>query len=269
MTGTLSQVITLTSFGNDFLLSNEEDTDFTGKLSIQFCNKIDFIILDKTESPGAEKIMLDPNEWYQYLKNAGCKKLRLFYKGSVDQSFAKDYKLAGLIGGGGTWFIMAVYDKHSNAWVNSSGFLQNDDAVPNKGKVNYVEAYHDLPVMDLEFDEQETKKEFQKTLKTIETFALEQDLKFWADQFAKALQVLDSPDPESGYYNNNLIPNGHYSLTARQILYAAGAAWVFGAMGSWNDLSFTKKEDQGKYDALSNRLFDVINLAVLCATNAY
>ena len=43
-------------------------------------------------------------------------------------------------------------------------------------------------------------------------------------------------------------------LPAAQLLGAAQSAWVFGGMGSWNDLGF-EGEDQALYDRLSEELY--------------
>lgn len=56
-------------------------------------------------------------------------------------------------------------------------------------------------------------------------------------------------------------------LEAKQLLAAAQAAWVFGGMGSWNDLGFDGN-DQQEYNELSDKLFSLLNQAVSNATNA-
>ncbi len=46
----------------------------------------------------------------------------------------------------------------------------------------------------------------------------------------------------------------------------AQKAWVFGGMGSWNDLWF-EGEAQGEYDRVSDRLFQTVNEAIRAAAN--
>jgi predicted butyrate kinase (DUF1464 family) len=58
-------------------------------------------------------------------------------------------------------------------------------------------------------------------------------------------------------------------LTAKQLLFSAGNAWVFGGMGSWNDLGFDNKEDNETYDRLSEQLYSNINEAIIASTNTY
>jgi hypothetical protein len=45
------------------------------------------------------------------------------------------------------------------------------------------------------------------------------------------------------------------------LLEACQTAWVFGGMGSWNDLWF-EGEDQGIYERVSERLFEAVNAGI-------
>ena len=56
-------------------------------------------------------------------------------------------------------------------------------------------------------------------------------------------------------------------LEARQLLGAVLAGWVFGGMGSWNDLGFDG-EDQEEYTELSDELFTLLNQAIAVAIDS-
>jgi hypothetical protein len=65
----------------------------------------------------------------------------------------------------------------------------------------------------------------------------------------------------------DIAPSAVVPLEAKQLLAAAEIGWVFGGMGSWNDLGFPG--DEGKeYETLSDRLFDLMVEAICAATNA-
>ena len=273
MTGTLAQIIALTAFGNDFLKNGTIPTDFnTANTTFQFCNKVDFREFKKLFfflKPKETVIANNPTEWFQYLKSDGCKHLRLYFEYSKDQSFAKDHKLAGLVGGGGSWLIEAVYDNHSNYWANRWE-VTNQNATDRKiWAVNYGMTVKKQHISNLQIDNQKIKEKLRKTLTEIADFAFRQDLKSWGEQFDKAKLTLDSLTPESGYYHTDLIPVDKYSMTAKQIIFSAGSAWVFGGMGSWNDLGFDSKEDNETYDRLSEQLYSNINEAIIAGTNTY
>ncbi len=272
MTGTVSQLITLTSFANEFLSAGSLPPGFKENLSFQFCNKVDFRIFERPFflMKKREKILADsPGEWFIFLQENGCVKLRLFFVSSADQSLAKDYKLAGLIGGGGNWFIEAVYQDHSDAWANRWEVTQKDDRNDNIWTVNYARTLSNLLTMNQQIPLQKCKEDLAETLEKIEAFAISKNLDYWSAQFTQALQVIKSDIPETFYYNSALIVNKNYSLQARQVLYAAATAWVFGAMGSWNDLGFDTKQDNEKYETLTETLYARVNSALIAAINSY
>jgi len=67
-------------------------------------------------------------------------------------------------------------------------------------------------------------------------------------------------------YHDDLAPDRALPLAATQILWAAQAAWVFGGMGSWNDLWF-EGDDQSLYEQLSEDLYQLLNVAIVIAAN--
>lgn len=273
MTGTLSQIITLTAFGNDYLKNGKISTDFnSANTTFQFCNKVDFREFKKKFfflEPKESVIANNPTEWFNYLKTDGCKHLRLYFEYSKDQSFAKDHKLAGIVGGGGSWLIESVYDNYSNYWSSKWEVINQHASDSKTWAVNYRMTLKKQPVSNLQIDNRRIKEELGQTLKEIADFAFEKDLRNWGDLFAKAILALESLTPESSYFHRDLIPADKYSLTAKQIIFAANSAWVFGGMGSWNDLSFNCKEDNETYDRLSEQLYSIINEAIIAGTNTY
>jgi hypothetical protein len=51
------------------------------------------------------------------------------------------------------------------------------------------------------------------------------------------------------------------------LLDASQKAWVFGGMGSWNDLG-SEGDDQKLYERLSDRLFRAVNEAIEAAATS-
>jgi hypothetical protein len=111
------------------------------------------------------------------------------------------------------------------------------------------------------------KHELDITLSRIESFATRQNLEHFAKAFREARALLSSELPLSKTYYADLAPNPALPLDAKQLLAAAQAAWVFGGMGSWNDLGFDG-EDQQEYGRLSDRLFSLLIDAVCSAVNS-
>jgi len=273
MTGILAQVIALTTYGNDYLINGKIPAKFDFEnTTFQFCNKVDFREFKKPifSSELKEKVVAqNPTEWFKYLKDDGCKHLRLYFESSKDQSLAKDHKLAGMVGGGGVWLIETIYDNYSNYWRNRWE-VTDKNAIDRKiWSVSYGMIAKKQYTSNLQIDNQSVREKLKQTLTEIADFAFKQNLQNWGELFEEAKATLDSASPEKNYYHKDLIPLENYSLTAKQILFSAGSAWVFGGMGSWNDLGFEKKEDNDTYDRLSEQLYSKINEAIIAGTNTY
>lgn len=273
MTGNLSQIVALVAYGNDFLNSSNIPTDFnTANTAFQFTKAIDFRELRKAcffTKPKEIVIASNPTDWFQYLKKDGCKNLRLYFEHSSDESFAKDHKLAGLVGGGGLWLIEAVYDTYSNLW-SYRWEVSDQNAIDGKiWTVNYGLIKAKQETIYIQNNIQNIKEKLRNTLTDIAHFAFSQNLPNWGELFEKARHTLESRTPGSNYFNNDLLPLDKYSLSARQLLYAAGQAFVFGGMGSWNDLGFEKNEDNETYDRLSEQLYSNIIDAIIAGTNSH
>lgn len=273
MTGIVAQIIALTAFGNDFLNNGKVPADFNSKnTTFEYCNKVDFREFKKQFFFSKVKEMVaaeNPTKWFEYLKADGCKHLRLYFEYSKDQGIAKDHQLAGFVGGGGLWLIEAVYDNCSNYWLNR--WEGTDPNAPDNKiwSVNYGMTAVKQPTINLQIDNDEIKIELRRSLTEITNFAIGQNLNYWVEQFEKAKSFLDSRLPEENFYQKDLIPVENYSLTAKQILFSAASSWVFGGMGTWNDLVFDRDEDQAEYDRLSAQLYSNINKAIVAAINTY
>lgn len=273
MTGTLAQIIAITAFGNDFLKNDSLpiDLDITNT-TFQFCNKVDFREFKKQfffSKPKERIVSHNPIEWFKHIKAGGCQYLRLYFKPSDDQKLARDYRMAGFVGGGGTWFIEAIYDSYSNYWTNRWE-ATNQNATDHKiWAVNYGATITKQRTADLQINNEDIKNKLHQSLTQIADFAYKQNLEGWGKHFDNAKATLDKSSPEEKYYHKDLVPLNNYSLTAKQILFTAGSAWAFGGMGSWSDISFECKEDNETYDRLSEQLYTNINNAIIAAINSY
>jgi hypothetical protein len=56
--------------------------------------------------------------------------------------------------------------------------------------------------------------------------------------------------------------------SAKRLLAEALEAWVFGGMGSWNDVVLTGDTDRAKYDKLTSSLYAAVIDACVAAANA-
>jgi hypothetical protein len=68
-------------------------------------------------------------------------------------------------------------------------------------------------------------------------------------------------------FHEDLAPDGGLPPLAVSLLDACQSAWVFGGMGSWNDLAF-QGDVQAEYDRTSERLFLALAQVIRAAANA-
>ncbi|MFC7378092.1 hypothetical protein [Brevundimonas sp. GCM10030266] len=97
-------------------------------------------------------------------------------------------------------------------------------------------------------------------------FASAQQMGF-DDYLAKSTRLLDAPEPLADFYHPDIIPEGLMDLEHAQLFGCAAASWVFGGMGSWNDVWF-QGDVRAEYDRVSDQLFSSIIDALVTATNS-
>ncbi|QMU74583.1 hypothetical protein GXW83_01070 [Streptacidiphilus sp. PB12-B1b] len=91
-------------------------------------------------------------------------------------------------------------------------------------------------------------------------------LRPWDSVFVKARALLGA-DTFEDVYHQDLFPEGRFDLASRRLAAAAQSAWVFGGMGSWNDLGFADAETHTEYERLSRELFSAVTQSCLAAAN--
>lgn len=97
-------------------------------------------------------------------------------------------------------------------------------------------------------------------------FLAKHDCGFFTQCFAEALDTLDSAGANLHGYHKDLAPAGYLPQHARTVLDACQKAWVFGEMGSWNDMGFDGA-DQVEYARVSDQLFQHLNEAISAGSN--
>jgi len=96
-------------------------------------------------------------------------------------------------------------------------------------------------------------------------FASEAGLTPWDQVFALALAAWSADDPQIAYFPD-LVPDD-WPRPSRSLAAMASTAWVFGAMGSWNDLSFADEAVRSRYDAVSVDLYRAVLDGLVTAAN--
>jgi hypothetical protein len=268
----LAQIISLTSYGNEFIKSGQLPSNyFPNNTIFQHCNTVDFRDFKKSFFFSKQKESVsakNPLDWFQLLKKENCIQLKLYYKKADKNEFGPEYNLAGFAGGAGTWLIETNFGKYSHYW-QKRWQVTDKDAVDNKiWGVNYARTVENFDPTNQQLDIQEMKSKFTKTIKELINFCIQQDLKSWLETFEKADKILIDQTPNKLYYHQDLVVTKNYTLPAQQLLFGAATAWVFGGMGWWNDMGFDDKEVQEKYLRLSEQVYEQIIQAIIATTNS-
>lgn len=275
MQGTIAQLIALTIWGNQAL---GESASFDGSgfypsnSTFVFCEYVRFVDL-RRKGAAWEQVPYasDPLAWFEHIEHDGAYTLRMIYEpsngvGAGNQAIP-DRMLAGFIGGGGRWLIEAVKPAASDYWQARWEVGDRDRQDQKIWRVTYGRIAVDAPSSQSRFDADEIKQQLAANLPKIAAFARAHHEERFAEIFDSALARLNSPHPLEGLYHVDIAPKNVLPEIAEQLLGAAQAAWVFGGMGSWNDMGF-EGEDQVQYEALSDELYRLLNAAFVAAANS-
>jgi hypothetical protein len=263
MPGPLALLIALVSYGNVYLNTAKSayTLDFNNSTLI-YNTSITFS--DTTLSATEKAIATDPQQWFAFLKKSGCVKLKLAYHHSKELQM-KDYESAGFVGGGGVWQIETVYNDHSDYWSSEDIVANENDTAKRiwstRLKISAKAQLHSK----LEISIETAKTELAASLNKITAFANDHKVEEWAKVFEKATKTLNDSKPVFPY--GDAIINGQYPLQKMQLLCAAAEAYVFGGMGSWNDISYSSDKEEKTNAELSADLYDKVNNAILTAIN--
>ena len=112
----------------------------------------------------------------------------------------------------------------------------------------------------------EATRRLSAWLREAADFARTRNLEPWAEQFELALKRGMETKPILPSFCD-LLPVDHPD-SAKRLLAEALEAWVFGGMGSWNDVLITGDTDRAKYDKLTSSLYAAVIDACVAAANA-
>jgi hypothetical protein len=216
-------------------------------------------------------VAADPPEWFGKLKTDGRRGLRLHHttptRGPSQQLNVSDRMLAGMVGGGQRWLIEAAGEKESELWEPFNRVGDRNDPQRKIWLRTHILQAPAVPRADLDADVsalplEETVTRLRAALVEVEAFARKQTYDNFADIFRDAIASLDGKGDPQGWMKTD---TGLSGFGPRQfaILDAASQAWVFGGMGSWNDLP-----GGPDYDRVSQALYDALNDCIAALANS-
>lgn len=266
MQGTIAQLMGLTAYGNSFLSGNQLVDFHPNNTVFRFCKYVRFVDLEPSGGKWSERPFADdPLHWLERIKSEGVVQLRTRHLDGAQKEIS-DRMSAAFVGGGGRWLLECVTLTGSDFWEARWEVGNQKDPDQNIWHVSYGRiakgvkpGRQELPsVADL-------RHHLGEVLDKTRLFANQNGLENFGACFSGALEALTSnPSEEKGY---RLSPPGSLSVEAEQLINACQSAWVFGGMGSWNDVGFNEESKNREYEELSDLLFKLVNLSLVVAIN--
>jgi hypothetical protein len=131
--------------------------------------------------------------------------------------------------------------------------------------VNYLS--EPAPVEPSRIGIEAATRELDAVLRRATDFADREDLPNWAQVFTRARQQPAPDGGPRGTDHRDLFPASWPDADGPRLAGTALAAWVFGGMGSWNDLGFQDDGVQREYEQISRDLLDAVLRAGIAAVN--
>lgn len=160
----------------------------------------------------------------------------------------------------GRWGLVTTGGRTGEIW--QATWTVGDRSVPDRRiwSVTYQGASVDhLPPQRP--DLVSARRNLTEALETARDFATRQQMETWPAWFERAL----AGDPDIPYHPD-LLPAG-YTSEARQLAAMAVKAWVFGGMGSWNDVYLDDRDAAAEHAATSRNLDSALLRALLASVN--
>jgi len=269
MNGPIAQFVALTCHANAFLRGQRIPEFFPNNSTCKFCNWIKFFHVSKTlfGKVRQAEVATTPNGWFECLKADDVPEVRLSCTRQNDPGIP-DRMSAAFVGGSGTWSMKVTDRKGKTAVWLSRWEVWNQDAPERRiWRVSYGRVPERQSRSEPFIDLGGAVARLRVALQNVYTFSEKHDCGAFTICFARAIKTLDSQGSTLHGYHRDLAPEGCLPPLARCLLDACQTAWVFGGMGSWNDLGFDGP-DRAEYDRVSERLFTGLNEAIYTGANS-
>lgn len=259
------RALAIVAVGNAALAGRNVSGFYPDDPLFRFTASLDF--MTPREAGALKQVAHGPADWFAKLKQRKCRGLRLH-----NAPMPKDRKLGhiderllvGMVGGGPRWLIEAVYPDRSELW---EGFDRVGDSKAADKKI-WLSAYILIGEAEsaerIDTDIKGAAIDLRDALLNIEAVARELPGAPFADVFAAARGALEGKDLP---YPLEFLRHARMRPEAERLLKAAGRGWVFGAMGSWNDIA-PEAALKARYESASKILFDALQRAVLVSANS-
>ncbi len=259
MNGELAQVVALVAHGNLFL--SGKDVDLSTNSTLQYVSSIKFVRYESNRDTQGMEVANSVPEWFSFLRSA--KATRLWHIDFYQQRQDIPAHIASAFSGGVSRAIQADLPNGFELW-----YPQWETGGEDKYKPWLVEYRGLTSPNSYALPRQEmsaVKDRLRQAVLRAKDFA---QGTHWTKDFARSLEALESSAPAFPF--PDMLPSSGFPLEARQLLAAAAQAYVFGGMGSWNDMSLPNDPEViAEYERISEELYEAIQFAIVMASNSF
>jgi len=264
MNGELAQIISLVTHGNLFL--DGGNVDLSANSSFQYTSLVKFARYKSNQDKQGAEIAGSVSEWFSFLHSNKVTRLWNIAFSWKRKDFPEH--VADAFSGGVTRAIQADLPNGFELWYplwKTGGQDKNKPWIVEYRGLLLANS-HVLPVEKMSV----VKNQLRQAVSQAEIFAQRPDVNasYWADFFTKSLELLDSSSPTTPIHPD-MIPTCGFTLEARQVLASAVQSYVFGGMGSWNDMGFEEPEVNEEYGRITKELYEAVKFATTMASNSF
>lgn len=266
MNGQIAQLVALTSYANALLRGVPVQSGFfPANATCKFCERISFVEIKSSwlGNPRESEVAANPDDWFEYLARNGTLGVRLLHRSQKDTQLS-ERMTAGFAGGGGSWMLAARRANEVDRWMARWEVWDQNAPAQRIWRVTYGLVGTEPASWLTDENLPDALAQFKAALTRIHAFSAAHNCDPFTDCFRGAMELL--PDTTVDAHHRDLQGPGTLSVSSQALLDAAQSAWVFGGMGSWNDMGFDG-EDGREYDEASAQLFTAINGAICAAAN--
>lgn len=208
-----------------------------------------------------EPLATSVSGWIEHLRGAGCTAVHVMHAASGGP--VPDWRSVGFAGGGGRWLILATLPDGVETWQAVWARGGGGDGAAASWSVEYVRISAHVPGRPFTIPiPQPYHRVLFSALAAAADFARERRLEPFAEHFAEARGILYGHGTGASRLLEGLPVDG----AVRRLAAAAEHAWVFGGMGSWNDVA-VDVADSARYAELSAQLYGALTSTLEFAVN--
>ena len=187
----------------------------------------------------------------------------LYYEPVGYNNGLEERNTAGFIGGGGKWILLTTNENGTSDWTSYWDVIDKNNPNNKIWGVKYIQTGNQFLCNE---DDEKFIDTFYNALESIYNFTVAKNNSAFASYFKNAMTTLDSHGKELFGYHKDLVPNCYKNI--EYLLDACQSAWLFGGMGSWNDVYFEDCDIFEEYKTVSQNLYSSLITTVIQSVNS-